>query len=103
MRPIWIDELTTATHTEALSLSAKKPTFEPTNPSQSVARSCTPLQTTRGTAVLDEPERDDAGRFDTTCDTTELPTDQKVGDSSSSERAELGRALCDIRAQLLTV
>jgi len=50
VRPIWVDELTTATHTEALSLSAKKPTFEPTNPSQSVARSCTPLQTTRGTA-----------------------------------------------------
>ena len=24
---------------------AKKPTFEPTNPSQSVARSCTPFQT----------------------------------------------------------
>jgi len=40
--------------------------------------------------VLDEPERDDAGRFDTTCDTTELPTDQKVGDSSSSERADQG-------------
>ena len=39
MRTTWIDELTTATHTEALSVSAKKPTFEPTNPSQSVARS----------------------------------------------------------------
>ena len=34
-------------------------------------------------SVLDEPERDNAGQSDTTCDTT----DQKVGDSSSSERA----------------
>jgi hypothetical protein len=30
---------------------AKKPTFEPTNPSQSVARSCTPLRTNRWKAV----------------------------------------------------
>jgi hypothetical protein len=35
----------------------------------------------------DEPECDDAERSDTTCDGIELPTDQKVGDSSSSERA----------------
>jgi len=28
------------------------------------------------------------GGSDTTCDGIELPTDQKVGDSSSSERAE---------------
>ena len=37
---------------------------------------------------LDEPKCDGAGRYDTTCDSIELPTDQKVGDSSSSERAE---------------
>ena len=52
---------------------------------------------------IDRPECDDVGQSDTSCDIVELPTDQKVGDSSSSERAELGRALCDIRAQLLTV
>jgi hypothetical protein len=50
VRRIWVDELTTVTHIEALFLSAKKPTFEPTNPSQSVARSCTPLRKNRGTA-----------------------------------------------------
>jgi hypothetical protein len=79
VRPIWIDELTTATHTEALSLSAKKPTFEPTNPSQSVARSCTPLQTTRGTAFWTSQNA-----------TMRDATDQKVGDSSSSGRASKG-------------
>jgi hypothetical protein len=35
----------------------------------------------------DEPECDGAGRSDTSRDNIELPTDQKVGDSSSSERA----------------
>ena len=35
----------------------------------------------------DEPECDDAERYDTSSDNIELPTDQKVGDSSSSERA----------------
>jgi hypothetical protein len=39
---------------------------------------------------LDETKCDGAGRSDTTCDSIELPTDQKVGDSSSSERADQG-------------
>jgi hypothetical protein len=38
----------------------------------------------------DEPECDDAERYDTSSDNIELPTDQKVGDSSSSERADQG-------------
>ena len=69
MRPIWVDELTTATHTEALFLSAKKPTFEPTNPSQSVARSCTPSRTPRWRAVRTSQNataRDDPTRAATT-------------------------------------
>jgi hypothetical protein len=36
---------------------------------------------------LDETKCDGAGQSDTSSDTME-PTDQKVGDSSSSERAE---------------
>ena len=36
---------------------------------------------------LDETKCDGAGQSDTSTDTMELPTDQKVGDSSSSERA----------------
>ena len=51
VRPISVDELTAATHTKALFLSAKKPTFEPTNPSQSVACSRTLLRTPRWKAV----------------------------------------------------
>ena len=36
-------------------------------------------------SVMDEPERDDAGRFDTTCDGIELPTDllTRLRDSES--------------------
>jgi len=50
VRPIRVDERLLPPHLFRPVPSAKKPTFEPTNPSQSVARSCTPLQTTRGTA-----------------------------------------------------
>jgi hypothetical protein len=37
---------------------------------------------------LDGTKCDGAGQSDTSSDTVKLPTDQKVGDSSSSERAE---------------
>src|ERR1035438_3996673 len=61
---------------------AKKPTFEPTNPSQSVARSCTLLRKNRGTTIW--TRRNATARDNLTRAAT---TDQKVGDSSSSERA----------------
>jgi hypothetical protein len=69
VKQAWIDELSTATHTEALFLSAKKPTFEPTNPSQSVARNCTPSRTPRWRAVRTSQNataRDDPTRAATT-------------------------------------
>ena len=45
VRPIRVDERLLPPHLFRPVPSAKKPTFEPTNPSQSVARSCTPFHT----------------------------------------------------------
>jgi hypothetical protein len=65
------------------NIRANKPAPECRTPSHAVAHE--PLE-----GSLDEPKCDGAGQSDTSSDTMELPTDQKVGDSSSSERAEQG-------------
>jgi hypothetical protein len=51
VRPIRVDERLLPPHLFRPVPSAKKPTFEPTNPSQDVARSCTPLRKNRGTTI----------------------------------------------------
>jgi hypothetical protein len=62
------------------NIRANKPVPERRTPSHAVASDSRD-------GSLDRPKCDCTGQSDTSSDTMELPTDQKVGDSSSSERA----------------